>query len=488
MPLWCCHQPSRTILWKHFKYFLPELVWSANRNHPVKRNATLQLTRDGDLVLSDADDTFVWSTNTRGKSVSGLNLSEEGNLILFDGSNKTVWQSFDHPTDSLLVGQTLVRGQKLIANISPSNWSQGIYSLLFTQSHLRAYVETSTPTIYFENGTRGERYLKYENGSFNWFTIPFVLQVPQFMRLESDGHLKVYEFRKSYWKVVDLLTEAIGKCGYPMACGKYGLCSREQCVGCPESDEANSIIRNFRQIEFRHPNLGCSRVTPISCDQSQYQSFLELSGISYFGFNMFQYHRNTTAFDVRTKLHDCKKSCLSNCSCIAVLFFIDVYRNYKLGCLLVFESSSFVIDPYGGSNIFLKVQQPPISTESKSWSQPEEDMHLLRLFERKGEEGHLLDMVDKHNSEMQFHVAEVVEMMKVAVWCLQSDFKRRPSMTVVVQVLEGTVTIPDNLEFNFINPPARRTMVATCEDMDAINEGTSLLASVLSGAKVKASF
>ncbi|KAH7860672.1 hypothetical protein Vadar_016573 [Vaccinium darrowii] len=225
--------------------FKPQLVWSANRNHPVKLNATLQLTLDGDLVLADADDTFVWSTNTGGKSVSGINLTEEGNLVLLDESNKTVWQSFDHPTDSLLVGQTLVRGRKLAANISPSNWSQGLYSILFTRSHLRAYIETITPTTYFENVTRGEQYLKYENGSFNWFTIPFV-RVAQFMRLESDGHLKVYEFRGYDWAVVvDLLTEAISECGYPMACGKYGICSKGQCGGCP--DEANSKVSTFRQ-------------------------------------------------------------------------------------------------------------------------------------------------------------------------------------------------------------------------------------------------
>ncbi|KAI8551245.1 hypothetical protein RHMOL_Rhmol06G0170100 [Rhododendron molle] len=81
-------------------------------------------------------------------------------------------------------------------------------------------------------------------------------------------------------------------------------------------------------------------------------------------------------------------------------------------------------------------------------SQPEEDMHLLGLFERKGEEGQLLDMVDKYNADMQLHGAEVVEMMKLAVWCLQSDYRRRPSMTVVVQVLEGLVSVQDNLDYN----------------------------------------
>ncbi|KAK6785218.1 hypothetical protein RDI58_018673 [Solanum bulbocastanum] len=75
----------------------PQLVWSANRDRPVKANATLQLGKDGNLVLTDSDGTFVWSTNTTGKSVSGFNMTETGNLVLFDKANRTVWQSFDHP-------------------------------------------------------------------------------------------------------------------------------------------------------------------------------------------------------------------------------------------------------------------------------------------------------------------------------------------------------------------------------------------------------
>ncbi|KAL7215749.1 hypothetical protein ACSBR1_027818 [Camellia fascicularis] len=97
----------------------PQLVWSANRNHPVKLNATLQLTQDGNLTLADSDGTSVWSTGNH--SVSGLNLTEDGNLVLFDRNNATVWQSFDHPTDSLLVGQGLVGGQKLTSSTSASN-------------------------------------------------------------------------------------------------------------------------------------------------------------------------------------------------------------------------------------------------------------------------------------------------------------------------------------------------------------------------------
>ncbi|KAL6340689.1 hypothetical protein AAG906_014379 [Vitis piasezkii] len=47
--------------------YSPQPVWSANQNRPVGFNATVRLTEEGDLILADADGTFVWSTNTAGK-------------------------------------------------------------------------------------------------------------------------------------------------------------------------------------------------------------------------------------------------------------------------------------------------------------------------------------------------------------------------------------------------------------------------------------
>ncbi|XVE83576.1 hypothetical protein DITRI_Ditri16bG0098100 [Diplodiscus trichospermus] len=87
----------------------PKIVWSANRNNPVKIAAALQLSEKGDLMLRDRDGTVVWNTNTAGKFVSGLNLTEEGNLVLYDSNSEKVWQSFDHPTDALVPGQALVK-------------------------------------------------------------------------------------------------------------------------------------------------------------------------------------------------------------------------------------------------------------------------------------------------------------------------------------------------------------------------------------------
>ncbi|PHT96136.1 hypothetical protein T459_04018 [Capsicum annuum] len=77
-------------------------------------------------------------------------------------------------------------------------------------------------------------------------------------------------------------------------------------------------------------------------------------------------------------------------------------------------------------------------------SQAYEDVHLLTVFERKVDQQQLMDMVDKNNEEMQMHKEIVTEMMSIAAWCLQGDFTKRTSISLVVKALEGLYYIESN--------------------------------------------
>ncbi|CAN4103171.1 unnamed protein product [Withania somnifera] len=85
--------------------------------------------------------------------------------------------------------------------------------------------------------------------------------------------------------------------------------------------------------------------------------------------------------------------------------------------------------------------------------QDENDMHLLSLFKRKAKETQFSEMVDENCGDMQLHREEAVEMMKIAAWCLQSDHTKRPSMSLVVKVLQGLVTAATDLDYSFPYPP-----------------------------------
>ncbi|KAL5837194.1 hypothetical protein ACOSQ3_014363 [Xanthoceras sorbifolium] len=732
----------------------PQVVWSANRDNPVKLNATLELTSDGDLILRDVDATIAWSTNTGNKSVVGLNLTDMGNLVLFDKNNATVWQSFDHPTDSLVPGQKLVLGQELTASVSVSNWSQGgLFSLSVTDQGLVDFIESNPPQPYYENTVSGTKtseepsYVRFQNGSLAFYIISSepsqpdrVIFLPnasslQYMRLDNDGRLRVYEWMPSEWKeVVDLFKDYFRECDFPLVCGNYGLCSGGHCT-CPANTSWETTTY-FEQINNRQPALGCSEKTPLSCEASQYHSFLELNDTTYFNFRSDLQNIDP---------EQCKQACLQNCSCKAALFrygwnssvgecylpseifslkHIDKLRNHynsttyvkvqkvssvsprrkktnriktilgfslgslaglcfligmvvfffwkknnddeveedyldqvpglptrfsyedlkvitesfnkKLGeggfgsvfegtltdctkiavkrldglgqikksflaevetigsihhvnlvrligfCaekshrLLVYEympngsldrwifhsSHGFVlhwqqrkkiildiakgltylhedcrqkiihldikpqnilldenfnakVSDFGLSKLIDRDQSQVVTTMrgtpgylAPEWlssvitekvdtysfgvvileilcgrknidrSQPEEDMHLLRLFKKKAEEEHLEDLIDKYNEDMQIiNREEVVNMMKVAAWCLQSDFARRPSMSMVIKVLEGVSEIEHNLDYDFCNLPLAKV------SHQEVNVSFSLLPSVLSGPR-----
>jgi len=193
---------------------IPQVVWSANRVHPVKENATLELTGDGNLILRDADGAGVWSSGTAGRSIAGMMITDLGNLVLFDQKNAIVWQSFEHPTDALVPGQSLLEGMRLTANTSATNWTQNQLYITDLHDGLYAYVDSTPPQPYFSNLVTENLVPKNKignsptqftltNGSFSilvqstpdpYSSIPLpAAKSTQYMRFENDGHLRLYE-------------------------------------------------------------------------------------------------------------------------------------------------------------------------------------------------------------------------------------------------------------------------------------------------------
>ncbi|CAN6382138.1 unnamed protein product [Urochloa humidicola] len=82
-------------------------------------------------------------------------------------------------------------------------------------------------------------------------------------------------------------------------------------------------------------------------------------------------------------------------------------------------------------------------------SQPQESIHLINLLREKAQNNQLIDMIDKRSDDMAPNQDEVIQMMKLGMWCLQNDCSRRPSMSTVVKVLEGTITVETCIDYNF---------------------------------------
>ncbi|KAA8540402.1 hypothetical protein F0562_024679 [Nyssa sinensis] len=296
----------------------PEIIWTANRANPVKRNATLHLTSEGDLVLRDADGTLAWSTDTSGKSVVGMNLTQSGNLLLYDSNRSIVWQSFDHPTDAWLPGQTLSQGQRLLASVSQTNWTASPFYLSCSSDGLFAFIEANPPQMYSKVVHGGIKSLEFNagrldliKGKSNSTAALYVSKTEdfQFMKLEPGGHLRTYRWTRSQVTNEDILTGTLPDCAYPMVCGNYGICSNGGQCSCPGGNGGDASY--FRQLSFRQPSRGCVEVTQLSCQYPHRHLFLELVDVSYFGF--------VTVF-TNTDADNCKEACLKNCSCKAALY------------------------------------------------------------------------------------------------------------------------------------------------------------------------
>ncbi|XP_060189946.1 G-type lectin S-receptor-like serine/threonine-protein kinase SD2-5 [Lycium barbarum] len=340
----------------HDSYFdYPRLVWSANRNNPVRVDATLQLRKDGGVFLRDSNGTLIWNTSTSGKIVSGFNLTEMGNLVLFDKSNDTIWQSFDHPTDTLVPGQIMAPGQKLISSISASDWNEGMFTLDVKSSGLFAYIESNPRQLY--SSTLGlDKPFQFPGLGFTLnisdsegiYTVSFQFSNVRFMRFGTDGHLRVYYWGESSWsEEADVLTASIGDCGYPTVCGNYSVCGNGQC-SCPQTAVGQT---NFlQQLNYKHPNQGCFLVTPISCEYLQYHVLMELKDTAYIP-RYLQY-------GMTTELENCKKSCLSNCSCKAAQFRFIGPGNTMGDCVLLNEVFSLTENDgaLNKTTLFIKVQ------------------------------------------------------------------------------------------------------------------------------------
>ncbi|PON71399.1 Tyrosine-protein kinase [Trema orientale] len=56
---------------------------------------------------------------------------------------------------------------------------------------------------------------------------------------------------------------------------------------------------------------------------------------------------------------------------------------------------------------------------------------------KKASENQLRVMVDCRREDMQNHMDEAIDMVRLGMWCSDGDYNRRPSISTVVKILEG---------------------------------------------------
>ena len=358
----------------------PQVLWSANSKNPVSINATLKLNSERGLVLQDADGTVAWSTNISNKSVAAISLTDKCNLMLLDENNATIWQSFDHqswPTDTLFYGKKLVPGQQLTSE-------GGLFSLSITTRGLFAYINSNPPLRYWYYRSYFYdiiSYVQFVNQSLSFFSVqsgpnyPFdKLSIPskslsmQYMRIEPDGHTRVYD---QDWQEVDDLFQLTDLCAYPTACGSYGICTNGGC-SCPGPVNGTSY---FQPIKDRRLDLGCSLVVPLSCEASKNHILIEIQNITYCPLldkSIPEINPNYQNISLRT----CTEACLENCSCKAAIYYSSGH------CYLQSEIFSLNATTIENTDhkVYIKVQNVPSAVPPQQPTNHGKNKHPLGII------------------------------------------------------------------------------------------------------------
>ncbi|XP_037445328.1 G-type lectin S-receptor-like serine/threonine-protein kinase SD2-5 [Triticum dicoccoides] len=579
-----------------FRVDNPQVVWSANRACPVRENTTLTFTRDGNLVLHDADGSHVWSSNSSGRSVVGIMLTEIGNLVLFDHRNATVWQSFDHPTDTLIVGQSLEEGMRLTANTSPTNWTENQFYITVCVDGLYAFVESTPPQCYFsdlmgQNKTGNDpTRVTFMTGSLTIFGKPgmpdtesYMPLLPatdsiKYMRLESNGHLRLYTWSGTEWNVFDVFSlrsiqsEVVGynssaylkvqlspsnenkkkvhlnpssenkkvilgatvgavttlvllvivvtlflrrrkyeekdEFDFDQLPGMLARFSFKKLSECTEGFSKKLGDGGFGSVfqgELGEDKVAVKRLEGARQGKKEFLAEVETIGsiehinlVRLIGFcaekserllvyeymsrgsldRWIYYRHNNAPLDWCTRsriiLDIAKGLCYLHEECRHIIAHLDIKPqnillddnfNAKVAdfglCKLINRDQSKVVTMMRGTPGYLAPEWLTSRITEKvdvysfgvvlmeivsgrkniDTSQPEEDVQLINLLREKAQNNHLSDLIDMHGEDMVSHQEEVIQMLKLAIWCLQQDSIQRPSMSTVIKALEGAISI-----------------------------------------------
>ncbi|XP_021892928.1 EP1-like glycoprotein 3 [Carica papaya] len=301
------------------------------------------IERLSNLVFADANGTIAWQTNTANKGVVGFKLLLDGNMVLHDSKGNFIWQSFDSPTDTLLVGQSLRLGgvTKLVSRASEKVNANGAYSLVLEPKRVALYFKSPNsvnPLVYFtssfisasKNGILANATLtsspetdenfawildfslKESNTGFGGGPIlarPKYNSTLTFLRLGIDGTVKLFTFYNKVdngaWEETFTMFKREPsflwdtECQLPERCGSFGVCEDSQCVACPSP---NGLLGWSKSCEAKKLTY---------CRPSDFH-YYKIEGVDHF---MSKFNKGD-----RIKETDCEKKCSRDCKCLGYFY------------------------------------------------------------------------------------------------------------------------------------------------------------------------
>ncbi|XP_068658119.1 PAN domain-containing protein At5g03700-like [Aristolochia californica] len=326
-----------------------EPVWLANPERTARWSSQTTLSFNGDLVLSDAPSGVFWSSKTDGERLR----LRSGNLQVLGPSSSVLWQSFDFPTDTLLVNQNFTANMTLR---SPN----GLYSMMVEHDYLSLFAEfeRGTSQLYWKRTAMqtkaqivdglGPIYARVDpNGFLGLYqTEKALVDVLAFstyyravngtrrLQMESDGNLRAYYWNSGKW-VLDF-SAIQAPCGLPSECGPYGLCHPD--AGCTCLDD-----------RVKYGPGGCCPEFDDFCQKDKKKNQFQVVQRT----DVDVKYKTLVASEKAVSAEECSRRCIQNCRCWAAL-----YSNSSEMCYRVdFPVRTVVASVEVGKVAFFKVRR-----------------------------------------------------------------------------------------------------------------------------------
>ncbi|KAE8736416.1 G-type lectin S-receptor-like serine/threonine-protein kinase [Hibiscus syriacus] len=348
------------------------LVWSANRNSLVTKDAILELETTGNLVLMDGDDT-VWTSNTSGSLAEFAVMSESGNFILYTADNLPVWQSFAHPTDTLFPNQPLTVSLELTSSKSVPHGSYYALKMLQQPTSLTLALTYNLPDS-FDHSPEGYTNYSYwaspdisnvtgnvvavldEAGSFgvvygqSWNGAIYVYKndgetMMAYLRLRInriwDNDVNGSRQWVPEWAAVS------NPCDFAGICGK-GICRSKTNASC-------TCLPGTSKVSGPAGGTYCllNSSTTGKCDYRKRNrtSDFKIATVQQTNYYFSYFSVLANYSDIPT-VSRCGDACLSDCDCVASVYGLDDEKPY-CWILKSLDYGGFE-DP--GSTLFVKVR------------------------------------------------------------------------------------------------------------------------------------
>ncbi|RCV21520.1 hypothetical protein SETIT_4G145900v2 [Setaria italica] len=294
------------------------IVWSANANSPVSHSDNFVFDKDGNAYLQSGGST-IWTANISGKGATSMQLLDSGNLIVFGkDSSSPLWQSFSHPTDTLLSGQSFIEGMTLVSHSNTQNMT---YTLQIKSGDMMLYAGLQMPQPYW-SALKDNRMIVDKNdnniysanlssSSWSFYDQSGLLQsqlviVQQGAAnttlaavLGNDGLITFYMLQSVSSRSTLPTTVPQDSCDMPAHCKPYTICNSGTGCQCP------SALSSY---------ANCNPGIKSPCNSKDKFQLAQLdSGVGYVGTSF-------TSPVPKTNLTGCKNACMGNCSCIAIFF------------------------------------------------------------------------------------------------------------------------------------------------------------------------